>query len=167
MATAMVTVRKARPGDAAEIARLTNLLSVHEGLGGDVFSEAQVLRDGFGERPAFQALIAERDGQAIGYALFIDGYNSDIAARAVWLNDVFVEETARGQGVGRRLMAAVASLAVERGARSVWWGVHSANRRARRFYAGLGAKDDDARILEIIDEALLALANEVPTVPGD
>ena len=127
--------------------------------------DTTILRDGFGERPAFQVLIAELDGSAIGYALFTDGYNTDIPARAVWLDDIFVEKQARGQGIGRRLLASVARIAAVRGARSVWWGVRSANHRARAFYAGLGAKDDDARILELNDEALLALAAEATPSP--
>lgn len=153
-------IRPATAQDAAAIALLANKLGQHEGLGDDVFSEEQVLRDGFGDQPAFQVLIAERSGQPVGYALFTDGYNTDIAARAVWLDDLFVDESARGGGIGRRLLAAVARIAVERGARSVWWGVRSSNRRARDFYAGLGAKDDDARILELNDAALTAIAKE-------
>ena len=153
-----VAIRRATATDAAAIARLANLLSRHEGLGDDVFSEEQVLHDGFGERPAFQVLLAEAAGQPVGYALFTDGYNTDIAARSVWLEDLFVDEAARGHGIGRRLLASVARLAVERGARSVWWGVRSSNQAARAFYASLGAADDDARILELNDAALKAVA---------
>lgn len=160
-----LVIRRATKADAAAIAGLANLLSVHEGLGDDVFSEAQVLRDGFGDRPAFEVLIAERAGRAVGYALFTNGYNTDIAARAVWLDDLFVEEEARGDGVGRRLLAAVARLAVDRGARSLWWGVRSGNRKARAFYATLGAQDDDARILELNDAALTAMADQAEPVP--
>ena len=155
-----MVIRRAAETDAAAIARLANLLSRHEGLGDAVFSEDQVRRDGFGDRPAFQVLIAEMSGHPVGYALFTDGYNTDIAARAVWLEDLFVEEAARGLGIGRGLLAAVARLAVDRGARSVWWGVRSSNGAARAFYATLGAKDDDARILELNESNLTALADE-------
>lgn len=158
-----VTIRPATVRDAERIARLANLLNRHEGLVHDTFTAAQVRRDGFGDRPAFEVLLAERAGEAVGYALFTDGYNTDLPARAVWLDDIFVVEAARGQGVGRRLFAAVARTALDRGARSVWWGVRSANRRARSFYAGLGAHDDDARILELNDDALQALAAEADT----
>ncbi len=160
-----ITVRPGTPEDAAGIAHMANLLNRHEGLGDDVFSEDQVLRDGFGDRPAFQVLIAERAGQPVGYALFTDGYNTDIAARAVWLEDLFVDQPARGQGIGRRLLASVARIAVDRGARSVWWGVRSGNSGARAFYASLGATDDDARILELNDAALTALADQAPSDP--
>ena len=156
----MDVVRPATARDAAAIARLANLLSLHEGQGDDVFSEEQVLRDGFGDRPAFQVLIAERAGNAVGYALFTEGYNTDIAARAVWLEDLFVERAARGRGIGRRLLSSVARIAIDRGARSVWWGVRSSNTEARAFYRSLGATDDDARILELNDAALTAIADQ-------
>ncbi len=155
-----LVIRRATEADAAEIVRLANLLSVHEGFGDGVFSEQQVRRDGFGDQPAFEVLIAEADGRAVGYAMFTDGYNTDIAARAIWLEDLFVEQAARGRGIGRQLLATVARLSLDRGARSVWWGVRSSNRSARAFYATLGAKDDDARILELNDAALTELAAE-------
>jgi ribosomal protein S18 acetylase RimI-like enzyme len=86
-------------------------------------------------------------------------------ARSVWLDDIFVDEPARGRGVGRRLLVAVAAVAVNRGARSVWWGVRSSNHRARAYYAKLGATDDNARILELNEPALSALAAECPSSP--
>ncbi|NNG03313.1 MAG: GNAT family N-acetyltransferase [Inquilinus sp.] len=153
-------IRPAVPADARRIAELANLLSVNEGLGPDVFSEAIVLRDGFGETPAFSVLLAESGGEIVGYALFTDGYNTDIAARSVFLEDIFVVEPARGRGVGRRLFVAVARAAVGRGASSLWWGVRSSNRRARDFYGRLGAVDEDARILQFDGERLAALAAE-------
>ena len=153
-------IRPATAADAARIAELANGLSAHEGLGPDVYNEGTVRRDGFGPDPAYSVLLAEADGEIVGYALFLNGYDTDIAARSVTLEDIFVTDTARGRGIGRRLFAAVAHAAVERGAHSLWWGVRSSNRAARRFYARLGARDEDARILQLDGEALTRLAAE-------
>lgn len=153
-----ISIRKAQAADAAEIARLANLLSVSEGLPDNVFAEAIVLRDGFGPKPAFEVLLAVTPDRAVGYAPFDEFYNSDIPGRGIWLTDLFVGPDLRGQGVGKRLMAAVAREAVDRGCVSLWWGVRSANRKAREFYAALGAKDDDARILELNEDALARVA---------
>ena len=153
-------IRPAVEADAAVIARLANQLSRHEGLGDEVFSAARILEDGFGDAPAFSVLLAELAGEAVGYALYQDFYNTDLACRGLWLSDLFVVEAARGRRIGRKLLAEVARRAVEIGACSVWWGVRSANLGARAFYAALGARDEDARILELDRPALEALAEE-------
>ena len=155
---ASVTIRKAIAADAAAIARLANLFGKLEGEADDIFSAAIVLRDGFGPKPAFEVLLAEQDGRAAGYALFDEFYNSEIPGRGIWLSDLFVDPDLRGQGLGKRLMAAVASEAVARGCVSLWWGVRNRNAKARAFYETLGVKDDDARILELNEDALERVA---------
>ena len=103
-------------------------------------------------------LVAERDGSLLGYAFFEDSFNSDNAARGVWLLDLFVRESARRHGIGQGLLAATARETLARGGKSLLWGVMSANAGARAFYAGIGARDDDARILELDGAALTELA---------
>ena len=56
------------------------------------------------------------------------------------------------------MLAAVALAGKLNGAGSLWWGVLSRNEKARSFYAGLGARDTDARILELDGPALERLA---------
>ena len=154
-----MTIGPARVADAGAIAAMANELNVFEGKPGDVYSGELVEAQAFGAAPLFSVLVAEVDGELVGYAFFHDSYNPDIAGPEVWLHDVFVREHARSRGVGRRLMAAVARATLERGATALWWGVRSSNRRARAFHAGLGAKDEDARILELDGEALGSLAD--------
>ncbi|MEX1108466.1 MAG: GNAT family N-acetyltransferase [Dongiaceae bacterium] len=155
---ASITIRKAIAGDAAEITRLANRFGVLAGEADDVFTAAIVLRDGFGPKPAFEVLLAEQDGRAIGYVLFEEFYNSEIPGRGIWLSDLFVDPDLRRRGLGKRLMAAVASEAVARGCVSLWWGVRNSNAKARAFYETLGPKDDDARILELNEDALERVA---------
>jgi GNAT superfamily N-acetyltransferase len=155
----MAVIRPARREDAAVLAELGNLLNAEEGMPVAMTAE-RLAEDGFGPRPAFRALLAEREGVAVGYALFHDCYNTDVPGRGVWLADLYLRSEARGLGIGRALVAAVAAETVATGGVSVWWSVRSANRRARAFYAGLGARDEDARVLELDGAALLGLAEE-------
>jgi len=149
--------------DAAAVAALGNKLNLQHGLP-ENFTEATVLRDGFDGPQRFSLLVAEapsRSGdRVVGYALYHPQYNSDLPGWGLWLVDLFVEPKLRGRGLGRRLLAAVAAEAVATGAVSLWWGVTSANRDARDFYASLGARDEDARILELDGGALTALAEQ-------
>ena len=150
------------------MAELGNSLNRQHGLP-ETFTEATVLRDGFDGPQRFSLLVAEaedRSGEGIvGYALYHPQYNSDKPGWGLWLVDLFVEPELRGRGLGRRLLAAVAAEAVATGAVSLWWGVVSANRNARDFYAALGARDEDARILELDGAALAALAEQADVKP--
>jgi GNAT superfamily N-acetyltransferase len=153
-------IRRAASTDAAAIATMANALNVFVGLPGHVFTAERVREHAFGERPAFSIFVAERGAGPVGYAMFHPAYNSDLAVRSLSLVDLYVAEAARGRGVGRALMAAVAAEALRTGAESVEWGVHTGNVLARRFYADLGAYDTGAAIMGLDGEALRALAAE-------
>ena len=120
-----------------------------------------MLRDGFGEDAAYHVLVAQGSDGLIGYAAYHAAYDTERGGRSLWLLDLYVAPEARGGGAGRALMRQVARIACDRGCVSLWWGVRSCNRQARAFYAGLGAVDDDARILELAGPALAALASEI------
>ena len=130
-----VTVRPAVARDAARIAELANRLSVSEGLPPDVYTEAIVARDAFGADPAFRVLVAEIGSELVGYASYHATYDSDVASRDLWLVDLYVDDSVRRQGVGRRLMAAMARTALEAGARTLWWGVRTNNVHAHTVNA--------------------------------
>jgi GNAT superfamily N-acetyltransferase len=127
-----------------------------------VATEADFARDGFGERPAFEVLVAEGDGtgeerdgtgaeggalagappapRIIGFALYFFSYSTWEGRRCLYLEDLFVEPGWRGRGVGMGLMRALAATAVERGARRFVWQVLDWNAPAIAFYERLGAR---------------------------
>ena len=158
--TNRVIVRPAREADARALAAMVNRLNVATGLSDGVHSAETVKRDAFGPAPLFEALIAEADGRPVGYAYFQNFYDSDRAGPGVLLLDLYVDEAARGSGAGRALMAALARTAKARGAASMTWGVLDANAGAIAFYERLGARDVQARIFEINEDALAKLADE-------
>jgi GNAT superfamily N-acetyltransferase len=153
-----VRVRPARPDESAILADMANDLNEHVGIYGRPFTAERVRADGFGAQAAFTPLVAELDGAVVGYAFFTLGYNTDLAARAMWLHDIFVTPAARGKGVGHALMAAVAAETVRLGGRSLEWGVHTANTGALEFYRRLGATGGEAKIMGVGGERLRALA---------
>ena len=71
-------VRPATPDDAATIVRFVRGLAAfeREPAASVRLTQADVLRDGFGDHPAFEVLIAERDQQALGFALFFPHYST-------------------------------------------------------------------------------------------
>ena len=160
-----VEIALARAEDAGDLAVMMEAFAVEDGEAPGVFDREKVLRDGFGPDPAFEALIARAGGTAVGYALYFPAYNTEVGARALFMNDLWVAPDYRSARVGRRLMAALAAHARDGGYVAIWWGVRNKNTRGLRFYAALGAKDDDARILELDGAPLARLAAEATADP--
>ena len=108
--------------------------------------------------PPFEALMARLDGEPVGFALFFPTYSTFLARRGLWLEDLFVLPSARGHGVGKALLRAVAAVAAERGCGRFEWSVLDWNTPAIRFYEGLGATlMPDWRIARVTGEALQQL----------
>jgi GNAT superfamily N-acetyltransferase len=138
---------------------MANALNRHEALRPRAFTAAIVRRDAFGRRRAFRVLVAVARGRVVGYASFVAGYNTDIAARELWMHDLFVVPPWRGRGVGRALVTAVAREARRHGLSCLEWGVRDSNTRALRFYRALGAHVGHARIASLRGRALAAVAD--------
>jgi len=158
MAADAVAIRPALPSDAAGLATLANALDCDQGGDGKVHSEATVLRAAFAAEPAVRFVVATQAAEPVGYAMFARFYSSDTAETGSYLNDLYVIPALRSAGIGRRLITAVAAATAEAGGSFIWTGVYSANTRARAFYAALGARDEDARILELDGAAFAFLA---------
>ena len=112
-----MTIRKAEPWDAQTLYDFVLKLDREGAPARMAAMNAEDIRAaGFGSDPLFEAFIAERqDGRPVGAASFFRGYSGWLAAPIAVAHLLFVDEDGRGEGVGRRLMAAVAALAIERG----------------------------------------------------
>ena len=137
----MLTVRRARPRDTATILRLIRGLAAYERLSHEVkASVARLRQHGFGRRRYFEALICQRGQRPIGFALYFFTYSTFVGRPSLYLEDLFVLPSERGQGAGRLLLRALARIAVERGCGRMEWAVLHWNRPAIRFYERLGAR---------------------------
>ena len=79
------------------------------------------------------AFAARVDGQMRGITHYLF-HPSNWSADVCYLQDLFVIEAARGQGVARALIEQVARAARERGAPRLYWLTHQSNDTARRLY---------------------------------
>ena len=86
-------------------------------------------------------LIGARDGgHLVGYACLYWHFSSTQAKETVLMNDLYVDEAVRGQGVGRALIEASAAVARERGAPYLEWATAPDNLTAQRLYDSTGAE---------------------------
>ena len=122
-------------------------------------SEDILLRDGFGERPRFRALIAEWAKEPAGYALFFDYYSTFRGGSGIFLEDIYVRAQFRGRGIGKALFAQLGSIAVSERRVGIMFNVLNWNAAAINVYRSLGARFlDDWKVLSIEGDALQALA---------
>jgi GNAT superfamily N-acetyltransferase len=136
-----ITIRAATRDDVPTIVELVKALADYEREpAAAIATEADFLRDGFGETPAFRTLMAELDGRAIGFALYFFSYSTWRGRRCLYLEDLFVRPEARGQGGGIALMRALARIAVEERCDRFVWQVLDWNQPSIDFYERLGAK---------------------------
>ena len=136
-----VTVRPATPGDVEPIHAFVVELATYERAVEQVTGTVAMLREAlFGPHPAAEALIAEVDSQAAGFALFHATFSTWECARGVWLEDLYVAPRHRRSGAGRALLGAVARIAVQRDCRRLEWHALDWNDLALGFYERLGAQ---------------------------
>jgi ribosomal protein S18 acetylase RimI-like enzyme len=159
-ATADVDIRHAVASDAAGIHELVVELARASGQQRKIRSRPEhFLKYGFGAHPAFNALVAEAPTGLIGLSLYFYNFSSWRGELGVYVQDLVVVDSARGSGLGRKLMAATARDAARHGATHLRLSVERSNDAAIRFYhqVGLRASTDEC-IYQADGNAFRALA---------
>lgn len=162
----LATIRPCRPEDAATIVTLIRELAAYEKLEDQARATPEAIREHlFGPRPYAEAILAEVDGQPVGFALFFHTYSTFRGQPGIYLEDVFVRPEHRGRGIGKALLATLTRLAVERGCGRLEWSVLDWNAPSIGFYRSLGAVPmDEWTVYRLTDEPLSRLAAHEP--PG-
>lgn len=133
-----ITIRFAMAADVPLLLRLIRELAAFERAPDAVVAtEEDLRRHGFGPAPQYEAILAFIDGEPAGVAVFHSRFSTWLGRPGLYLEDLYVCEQARGRGVGRRLIARLAKIAVERGWGRIDFHVLEWN-PARRFYERLG-----------------------------
>lgn len=143
-----VRLRIAEAGDVAVIHALLAQLADGTGLSHKMRStEQDLLKYGFSEQPAFQVLLAEHNGTALGLSLFLYKFSSWRGEIGVYVQDLVVDREARALGIGRTLLVETARYARKRGATHLRLSVERDNARAIRFYRRVGLRASNNELI--------------------
>ena len=159
-----VAIRPARSEDVPLIFSLIVELAEYERARDEVVGSEELLETAlFGPAPVAEAVIAEREGEPAGFALYYTTFSTWLCLPGIWLEDLYVMPARRRGGVGRALLSHVAGVAAERGYGRLEWSALNWNEPALRFYEQLGATIcRDWQIHRIEGEGLRALADGTP-----
>ena len=127
--------------DLALILRFISELGAYEQLTHEVTATEEDLRESlFGLQPAAEVVIAYAGEEPAGFAVYFPTFSTFLGRRGLYLEDLFVVPGWRGRGLGRRLLAYVARVAVERGCGRLEWAVLDWNELALGVYRKIGAR---------------------------
>jgi GNAT superfamily N-acetyltransferase len=182
-------LRPATLADVPLILEFIRQLAAYEGLLERVTASEAILAETlFGAKPSAEVIIAEVSpavtgpqgssrriepptaaggaSEPAGFAVFFHTYSTFEGRPGLYLEDLFVLPRWRGLGLGRRLIAELARLAVARGCARMEWSVLDWNEMALRVYRAVGARPLDEWTVQRLDgEALRALAAEAGPAP--
>jgi GNAT superfamily N-acetyltransferase len=133
--------------ELAEFEQLTHLLQV----------TPQSLRPHlFGDKPVVEALVGEVDRSVVAFALFFTNFSTFLSRPGLYLEDLYVQPSQRGSGIGQALLSRLGAIALERGYGRFEWSVLDWNDNAIRFYERMGATVmPEWRICRVAGDALL------------
>jgi GNAT superfamily N-acetyltransferase len=144
-------------GELAEFERLTHLMRV---------TPQALSTHLFGPDPVARAIVAQAAGShgaLIGFALYFRNFSTFIGRPGLYLEDLYVQPSWRGRGVGTALLRHLGALAVASGCGRFEWSVLDWNADAIAFYEKMGAQVlPEWRICRVTGAALEAFGPDGP-----
>lgn len=162
----LLTLRPARPSDAAHILAFVRELADYEKLLNEVTgTEAQIRETLFGKEPQAFVLMALWGDEPAGFALYHGMYSTFIARSGYYLEDLYVRPEHRGRGIGKALLTRLARLAVDTGQCRLDWSCLDWNEPSLAFYRQLGAREMTEWVRLRLDGESLQKVAEMDTGP--
>lgn len=157
-------IRPAVPDDAPAILGLVRELAEYErALDAAVASVDQLNSVLFSDHPAVFCDVAEVSGDVVGISIWFRSFSTWLGRNGIYLEDLYVTPTHRGEGHGKALVATLARRCVERGYGRLEWSVLDWNKSAIDFYRSLGAVAmDEWTVHRVSGPALEILAQDAP-----
>ncbi len=157
-----MNIRKGNPEDMKSVLELIRELAIFEKEPDAVLiSEADLVRDGFGENPLFHVFVAEADTEIVGIALYYYRY-STWKGKTIHLEDLIVKEKMRGTGLGSALYSEIMKQGKKDNVRRIEWNVLDWNTPAVNFYENSGAKVlEDWRVVQMDETGINSFLEKI------
>lgn len=157
-----ITIRAAEKADASTILHFINALALFEKEPDAVFNSVEEIeRRLFGEEVHAHGLICEKDGEAIGFAVYFFNYSTWLGKYGLYLEDLYIDPSSRGTGAGKAIMKHLARLAINKQCGRFEWCVLDWNQPAIDFYNSIGAQPQNEWLLyRLTGEALQSFAEQ-------
>ena len=156
-----ITIRPATLNDVEQIMQFVIDLAIYEKEEDAVVATHEHFREAlFCDNPQAHCLIAEINGNAVGFAVYFYSFSTWLGQHGIYLEDLYVSPESRGSGAGKALLKELAKIAVKKNFGRVEWSVLDWNEPSIEFYKAMGAKPKDGwTVYRLSDDALNDFAN--------
>jgi len=156
-------IRRAEEGDVPVLLQFIKKLALYERLSHVVTATEEILRRNlFGEKSVAEAILAEYQGAAAGFAVYFYNFSTFEGKPGIFIEDIYVDESHRGEGLGLAMFMHIARLAKGQGCGRLEWSVLDWNESAIRFYENLGAEPlSDWTTYRLTDRALRKITEKI------
>jgi GNAT superfamily N-acetyltransferase len=138
-----IVIRQGRKEDLHQVLILIRELAEYERARNEVINTVELMeQDGFGAQPVFGFFVAEDDKHIVGLSLYYYRY-STWKGKRLYLEDIVVTESKRGQSIGKKLFERTMKKSLEDNCSGMMWQVLEWNKPAINFYEKYEAKLDD------------------------
>lgn len=158
-----IAVQPVQPEHIPELLRLLRAKARFDGAEqGLLATEESMASELFGPNPKAQAIVATVGGKVAGMATYFQTFSSFLVKPGLWLDDLFVDEPFRGQGLGRELLRSLCKQAAASGVARIDWIVSTENEGGKDFYRRMGATIfEGVRLARIEEASIHEYANDV------
>ena len=155
-----LVIREAKPEDSNVILNFILELAKYEKLESEVLATETSIRNSiFGSESSTKALICEKNGIPIGYAIYFFNYSTWLGKHGLYLEDLYISQSERGFGAGKALLKYLARIAVSKDCGRFEWSVLDWNQPAIDLYESLGAEPQNEWVVfRLSGQKLLDLA---------
>ena len=157
-----IQIRKSTPDEVPAIVRLMRDFAEYENLAEYCeITEERLYNVMFGEEAFVEGLVAFHEDEPVAYAMFYPYFASFRGQCGYYLEDIFIAEEFRRNGLGEAMVKIIAKLARQRGFERIDFQVLEWNTPAVKFYEKLGAiRDESERHFKFIDNSFHSLISD-------
>ncbi len=154
-------LRFAEKKDVMLILGFIKELAIYEHLLDEVVATEEGLCESLFVNKAAEVIIGEYEGKPIGFALFFHNFSTFLGKPGLYLEDIYIQPSFRGLGLGKIMLSFIGKLAKERQCGRVEWWCLDWNKSSIEFYESLGAQRmKDWTVFRVSGDDLDNLAKE-------
>ncbi|GAB4374934.1 MAG: GNAT family N-acetyltransferase [Elainellaceae cyanobacterium] len=156
MLSQSLIIREAISADIHVLMNLIQLKAEFDGCPELVQATAEQLTQDLFEPPVLATvLLAEVEGEVVGFASYHRIYSTFLAKPGIWLDDLYLKEPFRYQGIGQQLIQRLCQVAHELGCGRIDWTVAVNNPPAIQFYEKMGATlQNQVRLCRLVESEI-------------